>query len=854
MHFNSLDEFIESGLEDSVVVAGTPADILDTTKVNPMEEAIQVQSSNPQVSSILARLKAAKIARAESIAGDEESITGYSQLNHSSTHLDTYRDAAFPTSTIGNGDVSARSPSSTLEETSRTQDMADYQPRSSVDTLSVARMSMDLGLLPWKPKEKPFARPVADDKLKRSEVAGFFRQRLPAGMRRGPKASVEKLAQQTPRAQPTISNIRETEQLVHAPSFATSRNESTRRSSYFAGDSIDPSPQPNLGLAQSITRSAEITASARRTGSFYGASASDKQSVMTPERQRLMMALNLRRKQLDALKERQDIVRKLPEPNLDDIPYTGKTSNVDSGIDVGDTSGSEDVAPVTRSSPSSRPVQSTFYNYAHSSSRYDTETQTPVRAVDNQVDRYLLASQEVQSTRLSHRGISKTRSTYSVNEGLDKASPRSQRLSRAVQRKSDDGYDSSSSNESLIEEIQDAIVEEATRISIPSSPAIKTGSLTNGSPSPYSITSIVIRTGSGHSRTTSGGNSNLPSYQKPITTTHLSSSPKKANASTNISKRIQALNDVSSGAQANITLRPERSSTMLTLGRRTIQSPDNGPVALFSTSDPAMNSFSHHTSQPDLMHSWRPQSVSVTAHIVRPRTSVSRQESMDLQRSTLQFRQYIPEDGSSMTIPEREKVERPNPVMSPKQVSRRSSFARSSRHSVDISDGLQNIRSSFSKPMSWAEGKASRTSLDHIDEVTDHKKQNRTARMFKRFSSTFGSSAQQSVVEAHEEPEAIRTTSSAPQEVSHKAEMPSMVAIGELDVQFPDSLVSFSDLRPQLRLKRLTCEQLWKRRWVETNGAGRLIISATKVSEVSLQRARLQMTSTNNITENDQCS
>jgi hypothetical protein len=98
------------------------------------------------------------------------------------------------------------------------------------------------------------------------------------------------------------------------------------------------------------------------------------------------------------------------------------------------------------------------------------------------------------------------------------------------------------------------------------------------------------------------------------------------------------------------------------------------------------------------------------------------------------------------------------------------------------------------------------------------KKQSRTSRLLKRMSSSISSIAHGSRVQlqtlseraAHEE-EAERSL----------AQRPKAVAVGDLNVQFPDTLVCSSRCCVGVVL---TSGQLWKRRWVEIDDYGYLIL------------------------------
>jgi hypothetical protein len=86
-------------------------------------------------------------------------------------------------------------------------------------------------------------------------------------------------------------------------------------------------------------------------------------------------------------------------------------------------------------------------------------------------------------------------------------------------------------------------------------------------------------------------------------------------------------------------------------------------------------------------------------------------------------------------------------------------------------------------------------------------------------------------------PSAADVPNAAPSMQQDRSDMPPPVVVGDLNVQFPDSLVSRS-YTPMSQTHQLMYHQLWKRRIVEIDEAGYLIFCAPQAMDVHKRAAK----------------
>ncbi|EKG16889.1 hypothetical protein MPH_05870 [Macrophomina phaseolina MS6] len=417
------------------------------------------------------------------------------------------------------------------------------------------------------------------------------------------------------------------------------------------------------------------------------------------------------------------------------------------------------------------------------------------------------------------------------------------------------------SDDSLMEELQSATVEEAKPMSVSKSPIMPIFPRRKSQASTLSTKSAEHRV-----------NSNPLSIYRTVTPTRLSPSPesqvgvgqrsfsasyaseaqskaplaKKSNVSSGISQRIKALAEKSS-KEAAAVLPPKPGYT-----------PNKDSISIAQRS----NSFrvSHSSSGPDSKHLKRlskssfisvpplerptsrgenssetiqavynknaenkTESVTVTARIIRtPQTPSQELEAspLDLQQSpiTIDHNKSDAATAPSIVIPpaaaEEATLSPKSGDVSPAQVSSanlespQQALPRSSSESSWRSLGRR--RSEAMSPPAMPRSH-SVTSLDSTatEEGEDKKKGNRASRLLKRMSNSLSSSKkslnQMMSVAVQEEP---------PEPILEKKETQTGIEIGDLNVQFPDTL-------------------LWKRRWVEIDPQGNIVLSLSKSNEQS---------------------
>ncbi|KAF2681550.1 hypothetical protein K458DRAFT_444734 [Lentithecium fluviatile CBS 122367] len=318
---------------------------------------------------------------------------------------------------------------------------------------------------------------------------------------------------------------------------------------------------------------------------------------------------------------------------------------------------------------------------------------------------------------------------------------------------------------------------------------------------------------------------------------------KKINVSSGISQRIKALAEKSnreSSASVSSLATPDASTSIVAQRKSSFfstppagNSPNEKPVQRF-TRVPFVANKSNSTTpdnkpvlQPpplnterikppvyNLQGSEKPESVQVTARIVRdPRvqkptlTMPTDKTPLELHKSPIIIDHQVSTRPSSRSKPNPPKAE----PTSPRPPS-------SSSHTKDASIALPRSSSesswrSFGRRLSESKvgaGPRSRSahSFDSNEERQEkkEKKDSRTSKLFKRMSSAASISRKNSATSSMQEE--VHTS------LPSLREPPPPVQVGDLNIQFPDTL-------------------LWKRRWVEIDASGSLVLSLSKSNEQS---------------------
>ncbi|KAH7384343.1 hypothetical protein DE146DRAFT_223345 [Phaeosphaeria sp. MPI-PUGE-AT-0046c] len=391
------------------------------------------------------------------------------------------------------------------------------------------------------------------------------------------------------------------------------------------------------------------------------------------------------------------------------------------------------------------------------------------------------------------------------------------------------------SDDSFMEELQSATVHEAKPMSVSKSPITpwfprktsEMGSVT----SERSMSQAYLRAGRGSpeplQRKTSGPWPPQVNVEKTVVA-------KKVNVSSGISQRIKALAEKSSrelsppvtpggGFDASSqSLAQRKSSFFATTPIET--SPSGRPVSRLgnpaflnsssSTTPEKKNGKSPQPIKATVYNVQRaneqPESVQVTARIVRDDR---------LRRPTL----VMPTENTPLDLYQSPLIiDHQKPKWTPRSPTRgrtepASPKAPSTSHSREQSTGPSRTSSEsawrpFNRRMSESKSIHSHDGDDKRDDKKE-KKESRTSKMFKRMSSSISSMPwKNSTNNLHLPEHDTRTTS-----LASLREPPSPVHVGDLNIQFPDTL-------------------LWKRRWVEIDASGNLVLSPSKSNEKGIVR------------------
>jgi hypothetical protein len=405
------------------------------------------------------------------------------------------------------------------------------------------------------------------------------------------------------------------------------------------------------------------------------------------------------------------------------------------------------------------------------------------------------------------------------------------------------------SDDSFMEELQSAKFEEAKPISVSKSP------ITPVFPRKASISEVSLPERS------SSYQMNKPGRESPelfkgrkssgpwLTQTNTDSVvvAKKINVSSGISQRIKALAEKSnrdSSASVSPVATPDASNSIVAQRKSSFfstppsgNSPEGKPInrlnrASFvpvpSLATPDRKSVLQPPPSRDgpvftvKQGSEKPDSVQVTARIVRngppPKptlTMPTENTPLELQHSeiTIDHQKSInsgPRRSKSPVKAGAPKMEPTSPRPPSSAHSREqssSALPRSSSESSWRSFGRRLSESRSGAPPPRSQSTHSFESMDEKRDEKKDKKESRTSKMFKRMSSISSISRKNQAVSPISPDENQHFT------LPSLREPPPAVQVGDLNVQFPDTL-------------------LWKRRWVEIDASGNLVLSLSKSNEV----------------------
>ncbi|KAL5362717.1 hypothetical protein BJX96DRAFT_106668 [Aspergillus floccosus] len=391
-----------------------------------------------------------------------------------------------------------------------------------------------------------------------------------------------------------------------------------------------------------------------------------------------------------------------------------------------------------------------------------------------------------------------------LNQPKDRRKPLLEPIQVPTPEYSDD--DNLLSDDSFMEELTSATVEEAKPISVgksPLSPGYSNGANETAAPDAWRNSRAVSNPSAiGHPMPNMQAFAVGRSVSTPYPDTNNSVSPvlvaKKINVSSGISKRIKALekfsNNAPSHSSQNLTP-PSASSSFETLRKRasvSLGNPDNAP-SRHSTYTPEAfsraSSVSRRGSQSSAGGKRTTRSVSVTARIIRePAPSDANGESTEPGVLNLQ--------ASPLTV-EHETSEAPL-----SQSLSAESAANNAERSMSTSSAAS--ASSGPPPRSDSRLSISSASRNEIASSPEEKKESRTSRLIRRMSSIKSHSRKSTISTVS--PIVKEESSPSRSKMSEAAEAPQAVDIGEVNVQFPDAL-------------------LWKRRFVRVDDQGYLVLT-----------------------------
>ncbi|KAH7552047.1 hypothetical protein BM1_08909 [Bipolaris maydis] len=386
------------------------------------------------------------------------------------------------------------------------------------------------------------------------------------------------------------------------------------------------------------------------------------------------------------------------------------------------------------------------------------------------------------------------------------------------------------SDDSFMEELQSATVHEAKPMSVSKSPIMpffprKSPSQAELSTPPRSASSNYPTSLTRPSpeqqpaRKVSGG-------WPPPPRSDTSTAPKKINVSSGISQRIKALAEKTNRESASVnpaaaTLSAPSSSVAqrkssffasspLDTSSNGLSASRNGNTLIRPSSSASMidrkpsgpiKSTVYNVQQgPE-----KPESVQVTARIVRDERTMNPTLAMPTEGTPLDLHQSPLIIDHQIATPAPKSPPQPKPET---PASRDTSSSHSRDHSLAPSrTSSESTWRTFGRRMSESRSVHSHDG-DEKKEDKKEKKESRTTKMFKRMSSSMSSMPWKSSSSSLTLPENdMRSTS-----LSSLREPPPPMHVGDLNVQFPDTL-------------------LWKRRWVEIDSMGNLVLSPSKHNE-----------------------
>lgn len=727
----------------------------------------------------------------------------------------------------------------------------DFRPKTSDSVTSSSFQKF---------KIRYFARPVDEDGV----IEERERSKLPAGMRIKPRESeAVPIPAKSPRRPKSSREHRSSRPHRHRSS--KSAEKPTADFSHSKDTTTVPAETDQLALPAIPPALASGTVESRnpattdpktlvpKVSQSSMNSLKKQQSTMTPERMRLLKALQIRKRQQEAAALSKDggtldaapasaspAVETLnsatsagPAENSGHVEGVGKPqaeeeiANVkNSAIDEVITNGQAEAVPDqdVQNDPSVHPTDQT-----KSGDGTPAEDKLPTHAPVQELVQALHdpppeAQVSAESPQLPSTSTDDGRAdsvlavpvTGSPNGSQPDTGKKSLLVPSPITARSDKGIASDSSdNMSIIDDLHNATLGEAMAVAVPQTP-IRTG-FGEQSDTPRSPNSPESKPGPSTAQSelyhsASRQNSNTPKAE-PVSAGRALSPPtivtvkpsKRTNVSSGISRRIQALEERSqrSSSPSSAPRSPsnlELPSTFLTTSRLADQNHSR------NTSGVSRPSSKGSSRQGTIRGLFRPMDsiedttprmstenlphVSVTARIVRQAGQENADKTDKNKKAEPEFQQshvIVEREGAPSRFPFR-RVDRPSSVMS-RPESRGSSFSAIGRSSMDIGFKFIGRKRAENKSPSLPDQAVgpSVSSLERVEEDVEEKKQSRTSRFLKRMSG-LSSSSRKATSDGGEN----KSLDSREVKTSHQQLRVSRYIIGDLNVQFPDTLVSMT--------------------------------------------------------------
>jgi len=580
-----------------------------------------------------------------------------------------------------------------------------------------------------------------------------------------------------------------------------------------------------------------------------------KQYSISPEKQKLMKALKLRKEQLEGSSESAGADARVTRSNRNNfIEPQGSAwkanagSTVDFNVDV-KTNGSvfeqehlhecADAARdfgntisftgVERYNDADLPFVNSEVPHAFTITTLPTtETMRLSQHRDQDIATTILTSRVDGQYNIDHRH-KKLSNTMNGQSGVDTREKRPGLVEPfPVELNSDETDDGSMSDDLLMEELKLAKLQEAKPVPISHSPVRASLSSATSDPRPSfnSVTSVMIlnTARSGRERRSAQPvvqhSALLPSPGEMTRKERMSLS-RKTNVSSGISRRLQALAEITSRETSPTPTNNDAPSLQTTPKPQSVLNPSftgsrpTSPTGsqYFPITQPRASNFQPidavSTVRNVTQQGGRHDSVSVTARIMRNTTSITPEQShlseavpMDLQQSTLVIERQPAVHSQTMLRTNNLRTERPQSILSSRRDSRESSVTTTTKHSVESSwrsmTRWRSEKSDARSPPPPVAGRAlSLNSLERVDQTLDERKQSRTSRLLKRISGV-SATVRKPLSEINAEYQRDQHVGRGHTD-SQRESPPAAIVIGDLNVQFPDTLVSamvYADMCP----------------------------------------------------------